>query len=458
MITSQFPVPFADQMKMKLGGQYKKYCEAMDSDIPTSIRIHPHKHYKNVTYEKVAWCEVGYYLPNRPIFTLDPAFHSGSYYVQEASSMVIWHILSLLYQEGDELKILDLSAAPGGKSSLIATFLNHNGLLVANEVVKSRAYTLKYNLSKEGYSNIIVTNNDPKDFGELHGFFDLILVDAPCSGEGMFRKDPNAIHEWSPENVEHCAWRQRMIIKDVLPALKDGGHLIYSTCTYNDRENMENVSYFVNEYHLNSLRLDMPKDWKVIELIDGNTLGYQFYPHMVKGEGFFVTLMQKNNNRNYPQQKLRPNEKLFAELDAKSSQILTKWVNTNDKVVVSDKVGMLHLFPQSKIQDAKILGNYLRIIATGTSIGTINKGIFIPDHGLALSLDLSDQLPTFDLELKDALLYLKRELGQINSSQQSWLLATYKGKGLGWLKNLGHRINNYLPPEYRILMDLPKDL
>ncbi|MFN8339576.1 MAG: hypothetical protein U0T36_11220 [Saprospiraceae bacterium] len=456
MITSQFPAPFEDQMKTKLMIDYIDFCGAMDSEVPVSIRTHPYKNLKPINYENVPWCPFGYYLPSRPVFTLDPAFHSGAYYVQEASSMFIWHILNSINKESTDIKILDLCAAPGGKSSLIATFLNHKGLLVANEVVKSRAYTLKYNLSKEGYSNIIVTNSDPKDFSLLHDFFDIILVDAPCSGEGMFRKDPNAIKEWSPENVKHCAIRQQNIINDILPALKEDGHLIYSTCTYNDIENMQNVAHIVNRYDLQSIPITLHESWSIDEMTKANCVGYQFYPHKAKGEGFFIALMQKTNRAN-GHQKLKISDKLFADLDTKSKQIVEGWVKIANKVIITDKVGMVHLFPEDYILDAKILGSYLRIIATGTSLGTINKHIFIPDHGLALSLDLSDKVATIDLDLKNALLYLKRELSHIDSTQTSWLLATYEGQGMGWLKNLGHRINNYLPSEYRILMDLPKE-
>lgn len=425
---------------------------ALDQQAPTSIRVNPNKTSVPFEGEKVLWCPLGTYLHERPVFTLDPSFHAGAYYVQEASSMFIWHILQQIAGQNKDIRILDLSAAPGGKSTLIAAFLNHEGLLVANEIVKNRAYTLKYNLSKEGYSNVVVTNNDPKDFTALEDFFDIILVDAPCSGEGMFRKDPNAITEWSPQNVTSCAIRQQKILADILPMLKEGGHLVYSTCTYNDDENINNVNYSIKEFGMTSVKIETENTWGITEIQNEATIGYQFYPHKTYGEGFFAAVLQKKSPNNTI--KWRIDDKNIVDLDKRQIPIVAPWVKLAQKELLIDKVGNIHLFPSEYKEDARILSHYLRLIYCGTTLGTLNKTVFIPDHSLALSLDRSIDIPTVELNKMDSLRYLKRELNEVDSPHKSWVLATYHGLGIGWLKNLGNRINNYLPAEYRILMKI----
>lgn len=450
----ELPQSFKSSMLLTLSNhEYEDFESALDNEVPVSIRINPAKFQTKIDLEKVPWCEHGYYLPERPVFTLDPAFHAGAYYVQEASSMFLRHILENIVDHRKDIKILDLSAAPGGKTTLIANFLNHEGLLVANEIIKNRAYTLKYNVSKEGYSNVIVTNNEPKDFTPLEEYFDIILVDAPCSGEGMFRKDPNAINEWSPENVQSCTTRQKNILMDILPCLKPGGHLIYSTCTYNDHENIDNVLYAMNTFGLNCVNVPINDAWQISEISKGNAKGFQFYPHKTKGEGFFIAVMQKEN-ADLKMVRWQTTDKVLHQLDKKAVSYISPWVKLEYKDLLLDKTGNIHLFPALFTEEAKILSHYLRMIYCGTTAGILNKTVFIPDHSLALSLDRNKEIETIELKRSEALFYLKRELPAINSAKKSWLLATYEGNGIGWLKNLGNRINNYLPAEYRILMKI----
>ena len=456
MVSRLLPASFSENITSKLGPtMFSRFLESMDAEVPVSIRINHQKMLKPDHLEQVAWCKSGFYLAERPIFTLDPAFHSGAYYVQEASSMFIGYILEKIEISNNGLKILDLSAAPGGKSTLIASILNGKGLLVANEIIKNRAYTLKYNLSKEGYSNVIVTNNDPKDFSHLTSFFDIILVDAPCSGEGMFRKDPIAIGEWSPENVKNCSLRQQKIIHDVMPALKPDGYLIYSTCTYNDAENIENITKFADQYDLKSVELDVPDIWQIVKTEKNGRIGYQFYPHLAKGEGFFAAVLQKNNDAEY-KLKLQTSKNLQV-LNHKNRPLdIEAWVDIQNHCLLADKMGTIHLFPDAFAEDAKILDHYLKLIYCGTSVGLPNKNILIPDHSLALSLNRSIEINTIEMDTNTALHYLKKDLYAVEHARKGWLLATYKGQGIGWLKNLGDRINNYLPAEYRILMNIEK--
>ncbi|MGZ3814731.1 MAG: hypothetical protein ACXVJN_23130 [Mucilaginibacter sp.] len=233
-----FPQNFLNLLAGSPGFDSENFTKAHQiSESPTSIRLNPFKISSIKGDSRVPWCNEGFYLDSRPSFTFDPLFHAGCYYVQEASSMFIDHILHYINKDSDGIKVLDLCAAPGGKSTLINSALKSNDLLVANEIIKTRVPVLTDNLTRWGTSNSIVTNNDPKDFGRLKGFFDIILVDAPCSGSGMFRKDPAAMNEWSEANVNLCHQRQERILADIYPSLKEDGYLIYSTCSYSVEEN-----------------------------------------------------------------------------------------------------------------------------------------------------------------------------------------------------------------------------
>jgi len=237
MTQIQFPPAFEQRMRPHLDKSWEEFEQAHQQFPPVSIRFNPKKAHSPIDLTIIPWTSHGYYLGERPSFTLDPLFHAGSYYVQEASSMFLEQAFLQAVDRTKPINVLDLCAAPGGKSTHLLSLMNKESLLVTNEVIRSRASTLAENIQKWGYDNVAVTNNDPQDFKRLSGFFDVIVVDAPCSGEGLFRKDPGAMGQWSTDNVALCARRQQRILNDVWPALKEGGILIYSTCTYNELEN-----------------------------------------------------------------------------------------------------------------------------------------------------------------------------------------------------------------------------
>jgi len=294
-----FPPNFLNSIAGSPGLDAENFSKAhQTAESPTSIRLNPFKPSTIKGHEKVAWCTEGYYLNSRPSFTFDPLFHAGCYYVQEASSMFISHILYYINKEDDSIKVLDLCAAPGGKSTLISSALKENDLLVANEIIKTRVPVLTDNLTRWGTANTIVSNNDPKDFGKVKGFFDIILVDAPCSGSGMFRKDPNAMNEWSEANVNLCHQRQERILADVYPALKEDGYLIYSTCSYSMEENEDILDWLCNEFDLESIRIPVKDDWGIVESqsSQNKAWGYRFYPDKVKGEGLFAACLKKKDS------------------------------------------------------------------------------------------------------------------------------------------------------------------
>ncbi len=221
-----FPQAFTERLHLTAGADTPVLLDALQGTPPVSVRWNPYKTQSPAQGTPVAWCRYGRYLPLRPSFTTDPLFHAGAYYVQEASSMFVEHLLRSA-AEPDGARILDLCAAPGGKATLYATLAGGEGIVVANEVIRNRALTLADNIRKWGIGNTVVTNNDPAHFAGLSEWFDIVAVDAPCSGEGMFRKHPEAREEWSEANVQLCAGRQRRILSDAWEALRPGGLLIY---------------------------------------------------------------------------------------------------------------------------------------------------------------------------------------------------------------------------------------
>ncbi len=269
----------------------------------TSIRLNPKKikSIGNITFPgeviatPVPWNSNGYYLDQRPSFTADPLLHAGAYYVQEASSMFLEEALKQAADLSAPLKLLDLCAAPGGKSTLVQSLISESGLLISNEVIKTRVNILTENMIKWGAPNVIVTNNDPRDFQQLDEYFDVIIVDAPCSGSGLFRKDPAAVTEWSEQSVQLCSLRQQRILSDILPSLKPGGLLIYSTCSYSTAEDEQVADWLIEENHLSGVSLTIPAEWNVVESASPlhNAPGYRFYPDQVRGEGFYIALFRK---------------------------------------------------------------------------------------------------------------------------------------------------------------------
>ena len=284
-------------MQKKAGLNEKNFLNAHQNEpSPVSIRLNPFKKSDLKPGERVPWCDNGFYLDIRPSFTFDPLFHAGCYYVQEASSMFIDTILRHIRPDKTEpVKILDLCAAPGGKSTLISAAIEKNDLLVSNEIIKTRVPVLCDNLNRWGMANNIVTNNDPRDFSRLKGFFDIILVDAPCSGSGMFRKDHAAMNEWSEAKVNLCHQRQERILADVYPALTEDGYLIYSTCSYSHQENEDILDWLCESFNMESVRIPIKEEWGIVETqsTQKKAWGYRFYPGQVKGEGLFAACLQK---------------------------------------------------------------------------------------------------------------------------------------------------------------------
>lgn len=402
------------------------------------------------TSSGIPWCPYGYYLPSRPSFTLDPLFHAGAYYVQEASSMFIWKALEQLLGDDTQKKVLDLCAAPGGKSSLLASFFRE-GLVVANEVIKQRAAVLVENLTKWGSTQVVVTNNDPSHFQSLPGYFDVMVIDAPCSGSGMFRKDPAAIEEWSEDNVQLCSQRQQRILADVLPALKANGLLLYSTCSYSMEEDEVIADWLVSEMGMESKSLSVATEWGIVETrsSENAAYGYRFYPDKVKGEGFFIAVFQKKTAA--AESRLK---ELNLSLPSKQElQQVQSFLQLPEGYSLFKQGETIRTIPTRWWKDLQILAKVLYIKKAGTGIGTIKGKDVIPEHELALSGLWKGHFEPLPLTREQALQYLRRKDLVLNDSSTGWHLVAFEGLPLGWVKVLPNRVNNYYPAEWRILKE-----
>ncbi len=449
------PTPFLQSLEGVVGFE-KAAFEAVHTsgETVTAIRVNPNKKPDQILFQQtdpVPWCPYGHYLASRPSFTLDPNFHAGAYYVQDASSMFLWQALTQTVGESNGQKVLDLCAAPGGKSTLLSTYFN-NGLVVSNEVIKQRASVLVENMSKWGASNTVVTNNDPVHFQSVPGFFDVMVVDAPCSGSGLFRKDPSAIEGWSLDLVALCAQRQQRILADALPALADGGVLIYATCSYDPQEDEMIADWLVNEMGLTPQAIDIDNFPGIIQTAApiSNAPGYRFYPDQIKGEGFFIAAFKKEKSLPVAYKPFKSKEAVLEKLTKKMQEQLAQYIALDNDTATFLQSGMIKAIPAVFEASILQLASQLYIKKAGVSIGEIKGQDFIPAHELAVSYLPLDSFNTVDLDKEQALSYLRRS--EFNCAvQKGWSLMRFNGLGLGWAKILPNRINNYYPQEWRIL-------
>jgi 16S rRNA C967 or C1407 C5-methylase (RsmB/RsmF family)/NOL1/NOP2/fmu family ribosome biogenesis protein len=449
------PPAFAERMQQQLGSQYNNFVQALGEEAPVSLRLNRHKWSGTVPYAPVPWTDSGYYLPERPLFALDPLWHAGAYYVQEASSMFLEQAFKQYLADHNPLLALDLCGAPGGKSTHISTLLPEGSLLVSNEVIRSRANILAENIQKWGLGNTLVTNSDPEDFARLEGQFDVMVVDAPCSGEGLFRRDAAAQEEWSPANVQLCMERQRRILMDVWPALKQGGLLVYSTCTYNLQENEENLQWLSKQEAIKSLPLEIPESWGIEETQLSGIRGYRFYPHRLKGEGFFMAVLQKEGG-NLVGRLPRVRKARLAAPAKGLVPLVQPWLLDGTNWEILQEGPLLTAFPKEWISEIQVLYEQLRVVYGGIQLVEPKGKSLIPQPALALSTSLNPAaFPTVDTDLEATLRFLRKDDIMPENSPDGWVLICYRNIGLGWLKMMKNRSNNYWPTYWRIRMELP---
>ncbi len=442
------PNAFIVLIRKQLGSSANAFLQALARPAEVSMRINNKTAIPTQGLTPVPWHPQGFYLNDRPSFTLDPLFHAGCYYVQEASSMFLYQVLQQ-YVPKDSI-VLDLCAAPGGKSTLISEYIGSEGLLVSNEVVRQRAFILSENIQKWGNGNTVVTHNQPEDFADkLPNSFQCVLVDAPCSGEGMFRKDTQSIDEWSPRNVSMCAERQRSILRNAWEALSDGGVLIYSTCTYNDQENEQNAQWVINELGGELLKVDYAPQWGVTE-----TTGYHFYPHRTRGEGFYIAVFRKNTigGQRSPFAIKKDKDK---DRRPKASAIYhkqaTEWLLNPDQWYIAEDDRFLQAFPSKYEQQVKTLHKLFICITAGFGVGEVRGKYLCPQHSLAMvKCFKKDAFPCVDLSLQQALSYLRCETLSLPNLPIGIVCMTYQGIPLGFMKNIGNHCNNLYPKEWRI--------
>jgi 16S rRNA C967 or C1407 C5-methylase (RsmB/RsmF family) len=417
-IMVSLPADFVAETRRIMGDErFNRFLGAFDEEAPVSIRVNPRRQSKGQVLDcgqspdqatcpsdrqatcpsdrQVPWCSEGYYLEDRPQFTFDPLLHAGCYYVQEASSMFVTHILRNCQLSIVNYQLaLDMCAAPGGKSTALRSVLPDDCVLISNEPMGNRAQILLENITKWGAPNCIVTNNYPRDFRKSKLKFDLILCDVPCSGEGMMRKDPGAIAEWSPQNVEKCWQLQREIVADAWECLNPGGLLIYSTCTYNTKENEENIQWILDNYDAEVLDIPVDPSWQITgSLLPGFTHPvYRFIPGITRGEGLFVCALRK-------------------QVDS----------------------GQLTV-------DSKKKNNY--------QLSTINSQL---KKLKVLEAEIPKGETSVDVDYTEALKYLRGEAMVLPPDTPKGIVTiTYKGQPLGPVKNIGNRANNLYPKPWRI--------
>lgn len=459
----------------------------------TSVRLNPFKMPCDGFHESalklfgenldgaVKWCESGFYLKQRINFTLDPLLHAGVYYVQDASSMYLQLIAGLIanpygsdssmamHDSRRTMKVLDLCAAPGGKTLHLASLLPDGSLLVSNEAVRKRVAPLMDNVARWGCSNIVVTNNFPSSFTHFKSMFDVIVADVPCSGEGMFRKSEDAVSGWSLENVDECAKRQREIISDVWPSLMEGGLLVYSTCTYNHLENSDNVNFICSSLGASVVDIFSASGCESVNCIPDGLCrtecgGFQFVPGLVRGEGQFFAVLRKNSSGNCTARNcLNGSAKSRAAHNAATACKECNWLD--DQYIYREKTvgeaSMIKAYPLSVADDIIALENSNLNVAAGGVAVAVRKGKnLIPHADLALCNDFMQQpeiqgvFPSVELTKEEALKFLAKESLAFPDVKTGYILLKYKEKALGFVKNLGSRSNNLLPPWRRILMSI----
>lgn len=426
LFIDMFDQDFVTLLREQLGEETEALLQALETEQETSVRLNDRKlrpdELAEYRREPVEWCPHGWYLSERPQFSRDPLFHAGTYYVQEASSMYLWAMLEKYVAK--DAKVLDCCAAPGGKSTLVSQYLGEEGFLLSNEFVAKRANILVENILKWGRSNVAVTNETVDHLAKLGEIFDCVVVDAPCSGEGMFRKDEEARREWSLKNVEMCVERQREILQPAWQTLREGGVMVYSTCTFNRKENEENVEWIEKEL-----------DGEVLEM-------RHFYPHKSRGEGLFMSVIRKKTG-----QGIQIKGKRLSLVKEKA-----EWLKEPEEFVLVENKGIRYAIDKRHLEiEENINAAGLNVFVHGVQYAELKGKEWIPAAGLALNESLDDaKFAKIETDKELALKYLRCEAIQADNVAKGIVLVEHQGHPLGWAKNVGNRCNNLYPQYWRL--------
>ena len=471
------PEKFVERVLRDLGEtEGRALCAALDAEPPVSIRLNPAKPraadaggarpFGGPEADtpvnpavlagadgRVPWCKDGYYLAERPQFTLDSDFHAGAYYVQEAASQFVGYLLQGVETAGK--RILDLCAAPGGKTTLYASLAGPDGLVVANEIDRRRAQVLADNVRKWGTGNVAVTTCEARQLGDFEAWFDVVAVDAPCSGEGMFRKDHGARAEWSEGNVKLCAARQDEILREAWRALKPGGTLIYSTCTFNrdeDEGSLERMLAWAGDEVSETDDIDVDAAWGIVCGCVGTFRTFRFYPHKSRGEGFFAAVARKAFDAGGRSRTPKARRTVFAPVDKASSSELRRWVREPDRMCFVAVADTCYAYYVAQAEAVKVLAEALPVIYSGVAMGQLFKGRLRPDPALAFFCGLDrGAAPAAELDEEQALRFLRRQDVDAEPFAEGIGLVCARGRALGFAKRIGNRVNNMYPNSLRII-------
>ena len=447
------PQQFVENMRHQLGdSSAEALFEALESSSPISVRLNPYKWHGEEYGTAVPWCEWGRYLDTRPQFTTEIPFVAGAYYVQEAGSQFIAHILKT---EGIEAgKIIDMCAAPGGKTTLYSAIVGDRGLVLANEYVRNRANVLADNVRKWGLGNVVVTNNDPQHIAAFEQWADVVAVDAPCSGEGMFRKDEVARSEWTAQSVDMCAARQMDILRQAWKSLKAGGLLIYSTCTFNTTEDEGILEQMTSEWGEEiepSTEIAVSDNWGVECIKVGDFQGFRFFPHRVKSEGFFVAVARKRTDVGGRSVVPKPRKKIMIDASREAIKELSRWVVNPDTLRFAVVTESYYAYPLEYFETIRSLANNLTVIYSGVEMGQIFKGKLKPEWSLSQSVWYNrDVVPSVELGREEALDYLRKKDVSAGVFVEGINLVSSDGYALGFVKRVGNRVNNGYPNSLKI--------
>ena len=456
----RLPEQFIQRMQRELGAvEAEALCAALDTEPSTAVRLNPVKMSEDKWGgRKVAWSEYGYLLGERPAFTLDSDFHAGAYYVQEASSQFAGYIISEAVGGSDAckgLRVLDMCAAPGGKSTHYATLVGEQGLVVANEINRSRAAVLADNARKWGLGNMVITCNDSARVATFEEWFDVVAVDAPCSGEGMFRKSDEACEQWSEANVAMCAERQWEILENAFRALKPGGVLMYSTCTFNRTEDEEVVARAMEAFGEELEAVDdiaVGEDWGVVTGREGVFQTFRFFPHRLTGEGMFMAVARKAGLATSRRRAPKARRKAMEAVDKRTAQELSRWVNEPEHMRFFAAGDTLYGCRAEHYDEVEALAGTLAVIYSGVAMGQVFKGKLKPDGALALYAGINTQaVASCEVDEETALKFLRKQ--DIDAAQftEGINLVLRSGRPLGFVKRVGARVNNMYPSSLRIL-------
>ena len=456
----RLPEQFISRMQRELGvAEAEALCAALETEPSTSVRLNPAKMAEQKWGGgRVAWSDYGYLLGERPAFTLDPDFHAGAYYVQEASSQFAGYIVSMAVGGAEACKgqrVLDMCAAPGGKSTHYATLVGERGLVVANEINRSRAAVLADNARKWGLGNMVVTCNDSARVADFEEWFDVVAVDAPCSGEGMFRKSDEACEQWSEANVAMCAERQWEILQNAFRSLKPGGVLLYSTCTFNRTEDEDVVGRACEEFGDELLAVDdipIGDDWGVVTGREGVFQTFRFFPHRLTGEGMFMAVARKAGLATSRRRMPKARRKVMEAVDKRTAQELSRWVKESEQMRFFAAGDTLYGCRAEHYDEVEALAGTLAVIYSGVAMGQVFKGKLKPDGALALYAGVNhDAVACCEVDEQEALKFLRKQDMDAAQFSEGVNMVLYGGRPLGFVKRVGARVNNMYPNSLRIL-------